>query len=244
MEVFNLNFEFQPEQLLNTIDKRIESKKPGYVCVVDSSVLARTKYEPDYLDVVRGAFVNACDGSSIALMVKMLYGGNPQVFNGPQIFAHYIESNHKQVVLGNTEEMFDNVVAMLKNKGKWNNQLVHIPLPFLKVEEFDYKGIADKINEIQPDIIWVSLGNPKQERFMGLVLPHINQGVMFGIGAALNFCTGDLKLPDFHVGPLKFIWLTRIFQDPKRQIKGNWKILKTLPSIYKEEKIKKKNKNV
>lgn len=243
MRIFDLNFEFQPDCLLDCIDKRIQSKEPGYVCVVDSSVLSRTHYETDYHGVVNGAFVNACDGSSIVLMAKMLYGGNPQVFNGPQIFAHYIEKDLKQVVLGNTEEMFDNVVNMLKDKGKWNGQITHIPLPFLKVEEFDYVGISKQINEILPDIVWVSLGNPKQERFMGLMLPHIEQGVMFGIGAALNFCTGDLKLPDFHVGPMKFIWLTRLFQDPKRQVKANWVVLKTLPKIYWQEMKRKKEKN-
>ena len=78
---------------------------------------------------------------------------------------------------------------------------------------------------------------------MGLMLPHIEQGVMFGIGAALNFCTGDLKLPDFHVGPMKFIWLTRLFQDPKRQVKANWVVLKTLPKIYWQEMKRKKEKN-
>ena len=242
MNIFGITLAFSQEEVITEVENAIRQKKAGYVCVVDSSVLTRTYYEPDYREVVNGALVNSCDGSSIALMKKMIYGGHPQVYNGPQIFSKYIESRYKQVVLGNTEEMFAAVKNMLQNEGKWNGQLIHIPLPFKKVEEFDYRGIAAQINDIEPDIIWVSLGNPKQERFMGLMLPHIKQGVMFGIGAALNFCTGDLKLPSFHIGPLKFIWLTRIFQDPQRQIKANWMVLKAFPRLFWREWMNRKNK--
>ena len=64
---------------------------------------------------------------------------------------------------------------------------------------------------------------------------------MFGIGAALNFWVGDLALPKFHIGPMRFIWLTRLFQDPVRQIKMNWIVLKTLPKLYREERKRAKN---
>ena len=176
MKIFGISLEFDPLCLRAEIEKAINGKTAGYVCVVDSSVLARTYYEDDYNDIINRALVNTCDGSSIALMKKIIYGGNPQVYNGPQIFSYYVEKKYKQVVLGNTPEIFCSVKEMLQNKERWNNQLIHIPLPFLKVEEFDYEGIANQINNIKPDIIWVSLGNPKQERFMSLMLPYIQQG--------------------------------------------------------------------
>ena len=130
----------------------------------------------------------------------------------------------------------------IRTNGVTDNHIDHLQVPFCKVEEFDYIGIADKINVKEYDIIWVSLGNPKQEIFIRNIQPYLNKGVMFGIGAALNFWVGDLALPKFHIGPLRFIWLTRIFQDPKRQIKMNWEVIKNLPGIYLEEKKKAKNK--
>lgn len=242
MEIFNTHLEFNRDALFQEIDERIKEHNPGYVCVCDSSVISRLQHDMDYRRVINGSFINTCDGSSIALMAKMLYGGNPQVNNGPQIFDHYTKQNIKQLVLGNTEEIYDKVVNQLKANGDWQGQMLHMPLPFAKVDEFDYKGIAEKINEISPDIIWVSLGNPKQEIFASRITPYVNKGVLFGIGAALNFWCGDLKLPNPHIGPLKFIWFTRMFQDPKRQIKGNWRVLKALPSIYYQE-WKRKRKN-
>ncbi|MCS2525263.1 WecB/TagA/CpsF family glycosyltransferase [Bacteroides ovatus] len=62
----------------------------------------------------------------------------------------------------------------------------------MPVDQFDYPAIAKQINELHPDIVWVSLGAPKQETFIHNIFPCIEQGVLFGIGAAFNFYTGDL----------------------------------------------------
>lgn len=238
MQIFNIHLEFNYESLFQTIDCRISNRVPGYVCVCDSSVLSRVQRDFTYRKIINGAFVNSCDGSSICTLAKKIYGGNLVSVNGPEIFAHYTKIPYKQVIIGNTEPIVKMVRKKLTSEGYRNNEqyLSHLQVPFCKVEEFDYKGIAEEINCHGYDIIWVSLGNPKQEIFMSKLLPYLNKGVMFGIGAALNFWVGDLAFPTFHIGPMRFIWLTRIFQDPMRQLKMNWIVLKTLPKMYLEEK--------
>lgn len=242
MKIFNIHLEFNSFNLYKAIDSRIADKKAGYVCVCDSSVLTRAFKEPEYRKIINGAFVNSCDGSSICTLANKLYGPGLVSVNGPEIFAKYIKLTYKQVIIGNT----DGIVQMVRNKihqdGEDDSYITHLQVPFCTVDKFDYKGIAEKINQEEYDIIWVSLGNPKQEIFMSKLLPYLNKGVMFGIGAALNFWVGDLALPKFHIGPMRFIWLTRIFQDPIRQIKMNWPIIKTLPKIYFQEKQRKNKK--
>lgn len=244
MNIFNTHLEFDRNQLFYLIETRIKEKKPGYVCVCDSSVMARIHQDREYRDLINGAFVNTCDGSSICTMAKLIYGGTPESVNGPELFEKYTLNNrYKQLVIGNTEKIMQMVRDKIKANGVDDSHLDHLQVPFCKVDEFDYKGIADEINTKEYDIIWVSLGNPKQEIFMRNLQPLLNKGVMFGIGAALNFWVGDLALPKFHIGPFCFIWLTRIFQDPSRQIKMNWEVIKALPGIYCEEKKKaKRNK--
>ena len=81
-------------------------------------------------------------------------------------------------------------------------------LPFRKVDEFDYQGIAQMINEDGPDIIWVSLGAPKQEMFMNRLQPYLHRGVMFGFGAIFNFNAGVgnvKRAPDWML-KLKLEW--------------------------------------
>jgi N-acetylglucosaminyldiphosphoundecaprenol N-acetyl-beta-D-mannosaminyltransferase len=113
----------------------------------------------------------------------------------------------------------------------------------MQIEEFDYKYIAKEINAIKPDIIWVSLGAPKQEIFMSKIAPYLDQGLMFGIGAAFNFYIGKIELPQWNIGPFRFIWLSRLMAEPKKLYGRLLSYISILPELYVTEKRKvKKNR--
>lgn len=236
MNVFNINIEFDRTLLHRKIEECIHSQGKGYVCFTDANVLSIARKDADYLGILQKSMVNSCDGGSIAAMVNRIHGTNVRAYNGPDLFEHYIgQSQFKQVLLGNTEEVFLNIKEELRRRGLSADHISHLPVPFAKVEEFDYQAISEQIDAANPDFIWVSLGAPKQERFMSMMLPYINKGVMFGIGAAFNFYIGKNIQPRFHIGAFRFIWLDRIFREPKKQLKRVWKIVKAMPILYFEE---------
>lgn len=241
MKIFNIHLEFDSKVLQKTIEKFIADKQKAYVCVVDGSVLSNAHYHLDYRNIVNNAAVNTCDGSSIAMMANMIYGSNYRAYSGPVIFEHYIERPYKHLLLGNTIEKVNQIKEKVKSKGL-TVDLSHLDVPFVSVEEFDYKSIAEKINKIQPDIIWVSLGNPKQEIFMSRILPYINSGVMFGIGAAFNFYIGELKNRKVQFGALGVNWIDRVAREPKKQFRRMCIYLKTMPILFYEE-LKKNKEN-
>ena len=114
-----------------------------------------------------------------------------------------------------------------------------VELPFCDVEAFDYDEIARMVEADGAKIIWVALGAPKQERFMARLLPHLQQGVMIGVGAAFKFYSGmeERRCPEWiQRHHLEFIY--RILQDPKKQLRRCYWILRTLPGLYLEEKRK------
>lgn len=237
MEVFEINIEFDRSELWNKIKSCIDSGAKGYVCFADANVLSIARKDKAYLQILQGALVNSCDGGSIATIVNRIHGTNVRAYNGPDLFEDYIKkTDYQHLLLGNTEEKFLMIVEELHRRGIPSNHISHLPVPFANVEEFDYKGIAQKVNEMNPDIIWVSLGAPKQERFMSLLLPYINRGVMFGIGAAFNFYIGMIKQPSFRIGAFRFIWLDRILREPKKQLKRCCKIVKAMPLLYWDER--------
>ena len=111
-------------------------------------------------------------------------------------------------------------------------------MPYKKVEDFDYEEVAYFINKLSPDYIWVSLGAPKQERFMSILLPKINRGMLLGVGAATNYFSGEIKdIPNW-TKKLHVVWVYRIFTEPKKQLKRLQSILLTFPKMINEEKNK------
>lgn len=106
-------------------------------------------------------------------------------------------------------------------------------LPFCAADEFDYGAIAARINEYLPDIIWISLGAPKQEVFMNRLCPHLQRGIMVAVGAVFHFAAGGRirRAPDWMVA-CKLEFLYRIFNEPRKQMKRCWKIISVLPWIF------------
>lgn len=235
---FNIFLEFNHNVFKNVIEDTLKNNRKGYVCVVDANVLTIAQKETHFCDILNNSLINTCDGSSIAMLASLIYKSELRAFNGPDIFAYYIEKKYSQLLLGSDELTSDLIKGILKNKGIDNSHLSVIPLPFKTANDFDYLGIAEQINQLQPDIIWVSLGAPKQERFMAKLLPHIKSGVMFGIGAAFNFYIGKIALPNVKIGALKFIWVSRIFSEPRKQLSRIIPYVRILPKLYWQEKRK------
>ena len=237
MRVFDINIEFDRDKLHACIENCAHSGGKGYVCFADANVLSIARKEPEYLKILQNSMINSCDGGSIAALVNRVHGTSVRAYNGPDLFENYIgRSEFKQLLLGNTEIKFQMIVDELKRRGLPFDHISYLALPFASAEEFDYKTIAEKVKDIDADIVWVSLGAPKQERFMAQLLPYIKRGVFLGIGAAFNFYIGEIIQPKFHLGAFRFIWIDRIYREPRKQLKRVWKIMKAIPLLYLDER--------
>lgn len=240
---FSVALEFDHSRLREVIENTIANNGKGYVCIVDANVLTIAQKNENYCNVLNHSIVNSCDGSSIAMLAGFAHKKKFRAWNGPDIFTYYIEKKYNQLLLGSTEETSNEIKNILKNKGIDNSYISVLPLPFKSVDDFDYIKISKIINELNPDIIWVSLGAPKQEHFMNKIQPYLSRGVMFGIGAAFNFYTGKISLPNAKLGALKFIWISRVFSEPNKQLSRILPYIKLMPKLYWRERklIKKKN---
>jgi N-acetylglucosaminyldiphosphoundecaprenol N-acetyl-beta-D-mannosaminyltransferase len=236
MQYFNINLEFDHQLMHNTITNYADNLKKGYVCVVDGNILRIAQKQSSYLEILNASTINTCDGSAIAMLVRLIHKHKVSPLTGPDLFSYYIEQRHyKQLLLGGMEETSKKVKNKLSAKGIDNSHLEIMPLPFLSPDQFDYPAIAEKINIMKPNLIWVSLGAPKQEIFMSRLLPYLNQGLMFGIGAAFKFYTGMVRQPNFSIGKLRFVWFARFLTEPKKMTTRIVKILVILPKLIVNE---------
>jgi N-acetylglucosaminyldiphosphoundecaprenol N-acetyl-beta-D-mannosaminyltransferase len=196
-------------------------------------------------EIVNGAIVNTCDGSSIALLAGLLHNSKFETYTGPDIFSKYVGENYTQYFLGNTDEN----LLRLKNKfealGHNLNNFKFQSLPYKSVEDFDYQTIAKEIQLFSPDIIWVSLGAPKQEIFISKLYSYLDKGLLFAIGAAFNLFLGDennKRAPQI-IRNMHFEWLFRVLQEPNRVGKRAVSYLRILPHLIFNEIKKSKNDN-
>lgn len=240
---FNVYLEFDKHKVDEIIKETIITGGKGYVCSVEGNVLATANRNREYLDIVNGAIVNICDGGSIAFLASSIHCEKLTSYIGADLFINYIKKREfKSFFLGNTCEVLKGLKENLSKIDESINRMRFEELPFRNVDEFDYPEIARMINENNPDIIWVSLGAPKQEIFMSKLLPYINRGVMFGFGAIFNFYScvdNQRRAPELFL-KLKLEWLYRVLMGERRIGKRALAYVKLLPGLVLQE-FKQKN---
>lgn len=79
--------------------------------------------------------------------------------------------------------------------------------------EEDVLGIIDQINESEPDILMVCLGNPRQERWIFDNRDKLNVKLLFGNGGALDFWSGAVRRAPLLLQKFGLEWLFRLGQD-------------------------------
>lgn len=234
---FNVKLEFDRDRVIHVIDEAIVKDLKGYVCVVDGNVLANVNKLEVYKDIVNSSLVNCCDGSSIAFLASLIHGGKRQTFTGPELFSYFISKSFKQTILGNTPDIHLRLESRLLEMGVDISLFSFIELPFLPLEEFDFLEIACRLNSIKSEIIWVSLGAPKQEVFNYRILPYLTSGVLVGIGAGPNLYLDELnnKRSSKFFRRLKLEWLLRSIKEPKRIGFRAMRYLYMIPCLFLRE---------
>jgi len=238
MKVFGISLEFNKQKAIEAIVTAINNNMNGYVCVVDGNVLATAFKNESYRGIINDAIVNCCDGSSIALLAGWVHKLKLQAFTGPELFAAFAASGCRQYFLGNTHEVLDSLSKKLANEGIDVAKMKFETLPLRNVEDFDYPEIANGINRFEADIVWVSLGAPKQEQFNSLLVLGIKKGVLIGIGAAFNLY---IDAPTGKRAPLwmrkaNLEWLYRVVQEPDRIGRRAWNYFRIIPALIIQER--------
>lgn len=226
----DIPFIFGAKNVNHQIDRYTKDKlHKGYLCVVDFNVLSNIFWNEKFKEIILNSSFNTCDGSLIAFLLNLKQKKTEfQSYNGPEIFKTYIEKpDVEHLIIGGSSDSFIKLQSMLDGGGN----LKHLSLPFLSHENFNYDEIADYVNENKPHLIWVMLGCPKQELFINNLYGKIEQGLLIGSGAALNFHIGELKNQEFSLFGLRFIWLSRLISDPLKQSKRIFKFLLIFPKI-------------
>lgn len=241
--IFKVKLEFCPDKIDEILSEAFICGNKGYVCAVDANVLTMAHKDDQYREIINNAYINVCDGTSIVSMAHLLYRGDYYAYTGPQLFQKYVEDCHyRQVLLGNTTALYNKVLEK-SQAFSYPNKLEHYPLPFQSVDSFNYSKIAEDLNKMNPQIIWVSLGAPKQEVFMSKLLPYLKMGMMFGIGAAPMFYVNNQINGESHSNRLCFTWVHRLISEPRKQIKRVSGIVANIIPIFFDELIEKRNKS-
>jgi N-acetylglucosaminyldiphosphoundecaprenol N-acetyl-beta-D-mannosaminyltransferase len=88
--------------------------------------------------------------------------------------------------------------------------------PFRRLTDQELEHVTSLVEAAKPDILWVGLGTPKQEKWMFEYRERIPVPVMIGVGAAFDFNCGRSRQAPAWMQENGMEWLFRLSTEPQR----------------------------
>ena len=163
---------------------------------------------------LKNADLVTADGMPIVLLSKLLRNALPGRVTGadmvPAICRRCAEDGLSMYVLGGDRDAIAGAFAKMGLEAPAGHDD-----SFVRLDE-PQPEIIDRINAVRPDILFVALGNPKQELWMGRNAAKLDVGAMIGIGGTFNFIAGRVKRAPGWMQKSGLEWIYRIIQEPGR----------------------------
>ena len=191
------------------------------VAICNANTVVRC-YQDDQLNKIINSFdIKTPDGFPVARSSSILYKNNQSRVDGYNVLLKTINdgltSNTSHYFYGSDDLVLKKLIAKLKDEFPAINIVGSFSPPVGTHEELIKEESVKNILDIKPDIVWVSLGFPKQELFINLFQEKYSvESNLVGIGAVFEWVAGTkIKAPEF-LANLGFEWIFRLAQEPKR----------------------------
>ena len=220
------------EGAVTRVSEELGLRRKGYVCMVCVHGIMEAQRNPDFAQVYAGAGILVPDGAPTVWVGRWQGFRKMQRVAGPDLMLEIMRrkafANCTHFLYGGKQGVADELRETLTRRFPWVRIVgTHTP-PFRDLTLQEDESLVTQIHELKPDMIWVGLGTPKQDRFMMRFLPLLDCTLMFGVGAAFDFHTGRIKDSPQWVKRSGLQWLHRLIQDPRRLF---WRYLYDNPAF-------------
>lgn len=220
--------------LKNIIDNHIFSSKLEDINLENARVINTinphsfcvAKSDTKFQHALKRSDVLLPDGVGISLATKILRGKSIQKIAGADIHQYLLKHANKHgkkvFYLGASQNTLDLIEARIKKE--YPNIRVSSYSPPYK-SEFSEDDSADMITEVnlfRPDILFVGMTAPKQEKWVEAHKEQLSASTITSIGAVFDFYAGTVKRSNPIWINLGLEWLPRLVREPKRLWKRNF----------------------
>lgn len=199
----------------------VRDKRKGYVCVTGVHGVTEAQDDPQFRQILNQSFLNTTDGMPLVWLGKY-HLSDPSIDRvyGPDLMLELFgatqggEASH--FFYGGAPGVADELKTCLEARFPGVQIVGTFCPPFRALNEEEEAALAAQVSAAKPDLMWIGLSTPKQERFMAEYLPKLDTTVMLGVGAAFDFHSGRVRQAPRWIQRSGFEWLYRLCCQPKR----------------------------
>jgi N-acetylglucosaminyldiphosphoundecaprenol N-acetyl-beta-D-mannosaminyltransferase len=203
-----------------SIMRWIAEKRRTYVCVTGVHGVMESQRQPDLKTVHNAAGMVTPDGMPLVYISRAEGHASCTRVYGPDLMLEVLrasaERGYRHFFYGTTPQTLDRLTGRLRQKFPALKIAGTYAPPFRPLSDAERADVVAQMNESSPDIIWVGLSTPKQERWMAEYREYLDAPILIGVGAAFDFHAGTVRQAPAWMQPLCLEWLFRLLVEPKR----------------------------
>ncbi len=194
-------------------------RESRYVAICNVHVTVTAAGNPEFHKVIEGADMVTPDGAPVAWMLRRLGFTDQSRISGPDLMWQLLERCAEERVpvyfYGSTDAVLERLrMKMLADFPGLLLGGTESP-PFRPLTCKEDESAIERINNSGAGIVFVGLGCPKQEQWMGTHRGKV-KAVMIGVGAAFDFHAGTAKRAPEWMQNNSLEWLHRLANEPRR----------------------------
>jgi N-acetylglucosaminyldiphosphoundecaprenol N-acetyl-beta-D-mannosaminyltransferase len=205
---------------LRTIEDWIFYRKAHYVCVTGVHGVMESQRDVELRHIHNAAGLVTPDGMPLVWLSRLLGFRHVTRVYGPDLIlamcSRSVKQGYRHFFYGGASGVAEKLVARLRLRFPGIKVVGTYSPPFRPLTSREDQVVVERVNAAQPDIVWVGISTPKQERWMAEHVRRLSAPVLIGVGAAFDFHAGLKRQAPAWMQRSGFEWLFRLMTEPRR----------------------------
>jgi len=180
--------------------------------------ITESRYDPLFKQILNSADLVVADGMPLVWLGRWHGHAMSRRAYGPELMESFCRATgplYQHYFYGGRPGVADRLAEVLKQRYGVRTVGTYSP-PFRLLTEEEKVEVDRRIQAAAPDVVWVGLSTPKQERWMYEHRPRLTVPLMVGAGAAFDFIAGAVNQAPDWMQENGLEWFFRLVQEPRR----------------------------
>jgi len=188
----------------------------GYICLGTAHGLTEARRDLELRRIYNASWLTTPDG------MPLVWLGPPGVERvyGPDLLLAVCDAGRalglRHYFFGGVPGVADELQRKLTSRYPGLEVVGVFTPPFRPLAPEELAALQADVTRSRPDVIWVGISSPKQEKFMSAHWRSLEAGVLIGVGAAFDFHAGRVPQAPRWMQRRGLEWLFRLGTEPRR----------------------------
>jgi N-acetylglucosaminyldiphosphoundecaprenol N-acetyl-beta-D-mannosaminyltransferase len=182
--------------------------------------IVEAQHDPSFREILNSTDAVVPDGMPLVWLGRRRGHHLPRRVYGPDLMLEFCEKtagrSYRHFFYGGEPGAPERLAESLKRRFPTIEVCGTFSPPMRLLDPEEDKEIATLISRAAPDVLWVGLGTPKQERWMHEHRDQLHVPVLVSVGAAFDILSGRRNQAPRWMRERGLEWLFRLLQEPRR----------------------------